>query len=62
MVSKWSKDVNCYCEECGHGWEISRGESFVCPYCYNAPEEVIFRGSLAVLEWDGTPRFDGRPR
>lgn len=62
MVSKWDRKVQAKCAECGHGWELERGDALVCPFCRNSPETVTMAGSLAVLEWDGTPRFDGRPR
>jgi hypothetical protein len=40
----WSKinfnEVHARCDCCGFTWKLYRGDAFVCPFCYNSPDDV----------------------
>lgn len=49
--------MQAHCDACGHNWKLAQHERFVCPYCYNEPTQVEFKGSYVVLADEASRRW-----
>lgn len=49
--------LQAHCDACGHNWKIAQHERFLCPYCYNEPTQVAFKGSYVVLADEASQRW-----
>lgn len=45
------------CEACGHNWRLNQHERILCPYCFNEPSDVAFKGSFVLLADEAAQRW-----